>query len=163
MSATPDKNSPRSDSRGFDRRLIFLIGGALLLIVAGLIAVPLASQRTPTLAAETTPEGVVQRFYQALYAKNYSTAYDYIASETQQKVTLGEMQQSLSYTVDNSQFRTGDVSVDGDTATVVAKLTSYGGGSLFGSSQYTNEQTVLLRREGDGWKIVSGFGVYIQP
>ena len=160
MSATPSKDTARSTLWGFDRRLAILLGGAVLLIIAGLVAVPLAARRTPTLAAETTPEGVVQRFYQAVYTNNYSTAYGYIAASTKAKVTVSQLQQSLQYSVDNSQMRTGAVTIDGETATVIANLTTFGGGSLFSSNEWTNEQSILLKREGDTWKLVSGFGVY---
>lgn len=158
---TSSPNAAGATGRRFDRRLALLLGGAVLLIIAGLVAVPLMGRQTPPLAPENTPEGVVQRFYLALYARNYSTAYDYLAPDTQEKLSLTEFQQGSQHIVDNSQLRIGSVTVDGDTATVRANLTTFGSGELFGSNEWTSENDVLLERDGESWKIVSGFGVYV--
>src|SRR5687767_7911605 len=45
--------------RGPDRALLLFTLGALALIVAGLIAIPLAARRTLALAPATTPDGTV--------------------------------------------------------------------------------------------------------
>jgi hypothetical protein len=86
MNAIPEKRALPLPHRGIDRELALLIGGALLLIVAGLIAIPLAAGRQPALGPETTPEGVVERFYQALYRGDYSAAHGYFSADTQRRV-----------------------------------------------------------------------------
>src|SRR4028118_394791 len=98
MSATPSNRAARSTIWGLDRNLAFLLGGAILLIIAGLIAIPLSARRTPALAPETTPDGVVQRFYQALYNGDYTTAHGYLAADIQDKVPVAKLQESLQYT-----------------------------------------------------------------
>jgi hypothetical protein len=162
MSTTSPNRPARRMWWGVDRNLALLLGGAVALIIAGLIAVPLTAQRTPVLAAETTPEGVVQRFYQALYDGDYTTAYGYLAPPTQQKVSLVQLQESLQFSLQNSHMRVGSVNVNGDTATVQVNITSLGSGGLFGANEYTNTQSILLVRAGETWKLRSGFGVYFQ-
>src|SRR6185295_18140035 len=85
------------ERRKIDPTLAVIVVGAVILIVAGLIAIPLAARRSPELAPETTPEGVVQRFYQAAYAGDYSTAHSYLAAEARARLPEIELQrQQLS-------------------------------------------------------------------
>lgn len=145
-----------------DRAMILIVGGALLLIVLGLISIPFAARREPTLAPATTPEGVVQRFYQSVYAGDYQSAYDLLSEDTRARVSLLELQQQLSSELDNSQLRVGAVTDHGTTATVAVTLTYVQPGGIFGSGEWTRELEVLLRRDGDSWHIVSG-PFYVAP
>ena len=140
----------------FDRGLAGLAAGALLLIVVALIAVPLAARRTPALAPAASPEGVVQRFYQAAYAGDYTAAYAFLSAETQRGLSLIELQQQLSASLQHSQVRAAASRLAGAQATVQVTLTHFGSDGIFGSSEWQEQREVLLAREGEEWKIVSG-------
>lgn len=160
MNVVPEKRVLRMPHRGFDRKLTLLVGGALLLIVAGLIALPLAARRQPVLAPETTPQGVVERFYQALYSGDYTTAHGYFSADTQRRVAVGELQQTLQYEMNNSQARIGKVDSNASSATVHVIITHFESGGLIGPNEWESENEILLQREGDVWTIVSGFGFF---
>jgi len=155
MKATPQV--PTSTARwGIDRGLALLIGGVVALILVGLIAVPLLARQTPALAPETTPEGVVQRFYLAVYDGDWNTAYGFLSATARARLTMADLQQQLSYSSENSQIRTGQATISGASATVELTETSFYDGGLFGGGEYSNQKHVLLVREGDDWKIESG-------
>lgn len=160
MKAAPEKRELRLPRWNLDRKLTLVIGGALLLIIAGLIVLPLAARRQPTLAPETTPQGVVERFYQALYRGDYTTAHGYFSADTQRRVAVGELQQNLQGDLNNSQARTGTVEVNDASATVQVIFTHFSSGGLFGPNEWESENEILLQREGDTWRIVSGFGFF---
>ena len=139
-----------------DRGLAALILGALLLIAAGLIAIPLAVRRTPSLAPAATPEGTVQRFYQAAYNGDYSAAYAFLSADTQRRLSLIELQQQLSVELPRSQVRISTTRVTDSHATVRVILAHFSPDGIFGSNEWQEEREVLLQREGAAWKIVSG-------
>jgi hypothetical protein len=137
-----------------------VIGGAVLLIVVGLAALSLVERRQPALAPATTPQGVVERFYQALYNGDYSTAHGYFSAGTQRRVAVGELQQNLQYELNDSQVRIGTIKVNDGSATVQVIVTHFVSGGPFGTSEWESANEILLQREGDEWKIVSGFGFF---
>ena len=145
-----------SERRRIDPALAGILIGAAVLIIAGLIAIPLASRRSPELAPETTPEGVVQRFYQAAYAGDYAAAHSYLAAETRAQLSALDLQQQLAPQLRQTQMRVISTPVGDDTATVRVALTHFQPGDLFGSSEWTEEIDVVLKREDQAWKIVSG-------
>jgi hypothetical protein len=142
--------------RKIDPALAGIVVGAILLIVAGLIAIPLAARRSPELASESTPEGVVQRFYQAAYAGDYATTYSYLAAEARAQLSALELQQQLASQLRQTQMRVISTAVHGDSATVRVALTHFQPGGLFDSNEWTEEPDVVLKREGGAWKIASG-------
>ena len=156
MDVAHDKPAAPPRGRRIDRSLALLIGGALALIVAGLISVPLTSRRAPSLAPATTPEGVVQRFYQAVYSGDYAGAHGFLSTETRGKLSVGALQEQLSYDARDSYVRTSTTTINGSNATVQVVVTRFSSGGLFGSSEYSSDREVFLEREGDSWKIASG-------
>lgn len=156
MSQTPQPAGATPARRRIDPLLAAIVAGAVLLIVIGLVAIPLVSRRAPTLAPETTPEGVVQRFYQAAYAEDYAAAQAYLAAESRAQISLLELQQQLGGQLQQSQMRVTGATVSGAAATVQVTLTHVQPGGLFGSNEWNEQRDVLLSREGDSWKIVGG-------
>ena len=139
-----------------DRGLAALIVSAVALIVIGLLSIPLVARRTVTLAPETTPEGVVQRFYAAAYGGDYRLAYSYLSMDAQRALTAVQLQQQLSPDLQRSQVRVGDTIISDSSATVRVTLTHFVPDGLFGSQEWSDEREVLLQREGDSWKIAGG-------
>lgn len=158
----PQPAIPASERPARDRGLLLLVGGAVVLIVLGLISIPLAARRTPTLAPATTPEGTVQRFYQAAYSGDYPAAYALLSPDTQRELSLIELQQQLSADLQNSQMRVRDTTTHDASATVHVQIVHVQPGSIFGSGEWQSEHDVLLQRAGDGWSIVSG-PFYVAP
>lgn len=136
--------------------LAAIVVGAMLLIVAGLIAIPLAAHHSPALAPETTPEGVVQRFYQAAYASDYVTAHSYLTAEARTRLSPLDLQQQLAPQLRQSQMRVISTTVSDDSATVRVALTHFQPGGLFGANEWTEEIDLVLKREGGAWKIAGG-------
>lgn len=146
----------RSVLGGIDRGFLLLIVGAVVLILLGLISIPLIVRRPPSLAAANTPEGVVQRFYQAAYQGDYQSAYGFLSSDTQHRLSQSDLHQQLSGELQNSQMGVSKTMVHDSTATVTITLTYVRPGGIFSSGEYSSSREVLLRREGDAWKIDSG-------
>lgn len=164
MSNTSQPTSARPTHRRIDPLLVGILCGAALLIVAGLIAIPLLARRAPTLAPDTTPEGVTQRFYQAIYADDYATAHAYLTAATRARISELELQQQLSSQLRQSQVRVVGTTARADDATVQVVITHVTSGDLFGANEWTEDREVLLSREGTDWKIVGGpFYVPLKP
>ena len=156
MSTVGEPSQASGAPRRVDRGLLLLVGGALLLIAVGLASMALWGRRAPELAPATSPEGVVQRFYQAAYANDYATAHGFLAAETQARISANELQQQLSQQLRQTQMRVAETSVVGESATVQATITHSYPGGLFGSDEWTEQTSLVLNRAGDSWKIVSG-------
>ena len=139
-----------------DRGLAALILGAVALIAIGLVSIPLVARSSLTLAPETTPEGIVQRFYAAAYRGDYRLAYSYLGADAQRALTAVQLQQQLSPDLQQSQVRVGAVTISDTSATVRVTLTHFVPDGLFGSQEWSDEREVLLQREGDVWKIAGG-------
>jgi hypothetical protein len=162
MSNEPRDTEVPPDDQRIDPVLAGIVLGAVLLIVAGLIAIPLAARRSPALAPETTPEGVVQRFYQAAYAGDYATAHGYLGAAVRAQLSALDLQQQLAPQLRQTQMRVSSTIVHDSAATVRVALTHIQPGGLFGSSEWTEQFDIALAREGEAWKIVSG-RFYLPP
>jgi hypothetical protein len=162
MSAIPQKSGVTPKRRRIDPALAGIVVGDVILIVAGLIAIPLAARRSPALAPETTPEGVVQRFYQAAYAGDYAAAHGYLAAEARVQLSALDLQQQLAPQLQQTQMRVISTMVHDDSANVRVALTHFQPGGLFGSNEWTEELDIVLTREGQAWKIVGG-PFYLPP
>jgi hypothetical protein len=156
MERTQDTVQPTTQRRGMDRGLMLLIGSALLLITAALISIPLTARRTATLAPATTPNGVVQRFYQALYQDDYSAAHALLSSSIQDQLSADELQEQQSSNIDNSQMSIRETTINGTQATVKVTMTYYRSGGIFDSGEWNSEEQVRLTNEQGQWKIVDG-------
>lgn len=139
----------RDDNRG----LVALAGGAIVLIVLALVAIPLAGRRAAVLAPSTTPEGVVQRFFAATYGGDYTGAYAMLSDETRRDVSLAEFQERMRYER-QSEMRVDGVVTHADSATVTITVTHYEPGGLFGGGEWSTQTDLLLARDGDTWRIV---------
>jgi len=146
--------------REVDRGLLFLIGGALALIAIGLVSITLTARSAPELSPATTPEGTVQRFYQAAYQGDYAAAYRLLSTDVQRRLSERELQDRMGPQLRQSQIRVGVATVQGNRATVPVKQTYFRDG-LFGTGETGSEYEMSLERDGDAWKI-TGLPWYLQ-
>lgn len=133
--------------------LLSLTVGALVLIGAALLAIVLVGQRPAEFAPISTPDGVVQRFFDATYRGDYASAYAMLSETTRRDRSLAEFQERLRYERE-SEMRVDAVVVHDGTATVTVTVTHFSPGGLFGGNEWSSQYDILLERDGDTWKIV---------
>lgn len=136
----------------FSWGLLALALGAFGLIAVALLTIALAG-RPAELAPASTPEGVVQRFFDAAYRRDYVAAYAMLSEETRDDLSLADFQARLRYER-QSELRVDEVALHGETATVTVTVTYYSPGGLFGGSEWSSQYDLMLEREGDTWRII---------
>lgn len=133
--------------------LLSLTVGALVLIGAALLAISLAGQRPAEFAPISSPDGVVQRFFDATYRGDYASAYAMLSETTRRDRSLAEFQERLRYERE-SEMRVDAVAIHNGTATVTITVTHFDPGGIFGGSEWNSQYDILLERDGDTWRIV---------
>jgi hypothetical protein len=130
------------------RSRILMVSLAVAVAVVVLIAlIAVFVQREPVQYAEDTPEGVVQRYAQAVVDGDVDTALTYLVDDTADDcdripVDTQDRRVTLLQTTERD-----------DTARVeVLVATVYGSGPL-GPSEYESEGAFDLVKEGDAWLI----------
>lgn len=144
---------PRAADRFF---LAILVGLGLLLVVA-LLSV-LLLRRPATILPIDTPEGLVQRFYLALEARDYHAAYDLLGATATSQLTRDEF---VRYNADRQRYegpqrvRLDEQRISGDFATVTVTVTQYTANAQpFGVGGGVSEsETFSLHRDASGWRI----------
>lgn len=138
-----DKPSTRPD-----RALVGVIIAVAVLVIIALIVV--FTRGTPASYDENTPEGVVQRYAEAVIAGDEDTARDLLTEtlrENCERVYQGPLHDvRLTLTSTNEREERADVQVSVVTTT---------GGGIFGSSEYASDDYFALVREESGWAIES--------
>lgn len=150
---TPSTHSPHIEQRRGGWGLIALGLGALVLVVIALVTIPLAGREPPAMAPLSSPEGVVQRFFDAAQRGDYVAAYAMLSEPTRRDITLAEFQSRLRYERE-SELRIDAVAIHDTTATVSVSLTHYSPGGLFGGGEWTSQYDLLLERDGETWRIM---------
>ncbi|MEU1970931.1 hypothetical protein ABZ477_04705 [Microbacterium sp. NPDC019599] len=140
----PDAGAARQARRSRTTMFV-LIGIVVLVIIVALVAV--FARSGPTAYDESTPEGVVQRYSQAVVDGDDETALTYllpvIADDCEHQSTgTQDMRVTLVKT-------TGD---EDRTRVEVLIATVYGDGP-FGPSEYENEGVFELSKVGGDWRI----------
>ncbi|GAA3214195.1 hypothetical protein [Microbacterium terregens] len=134
-----------ADSRRTRLTLIALAAGIGLVVVIALIAV--LARGGPTQLDAATPEGVVQRYSQAVVDGDVPAALSYLLPEVAdscERVPLG---------TDDRRVTLVESTVRDDSATVhVLVVTVYGSGPL-GASEYESEEVFELVRANGDWLI----------
>jgi hypothetical protein len=125
--------------------LFALLGGILLVVVIALIAV--FARGGPAQFAADTPEGVVQRYSQAVIDGDTTAAMKYLVPEVAESCT------KVPASSDDYRLTLLDTTERDQTARVkVLIATVYGSGPL-GTNEYENEESFSLVKDGDGWLI----------
>ncbi|QTV79407.1 nuclear transport factor 2 family protein [Microbacterium sp. NIBRBAC000506063] len=139
---TPAEAAPRASRLP----LFIAIGTVVVIVVVALVVVLTRGGAAPL--DESSPEGVVQRYVQAVIDGDMAGAEQYLHPELTEKCdTLegyqpGDVRVTLRRTVER-----------GDTATVDVIIVHSGGSGLFGPSEYQSDDRFALKRDGDAWRI----------
>ena len=139
-----------------DRLLQAIVAGAVVLVLAGFGVLFLARDRNPAQYAENTPQGVVQRYLQALGDGRYREADAYIADSVKNREP-DRYKPSYPSSPPERSYRVvlQDTKMDGGIARVTVAVSRSGGGGPFGDSGYTNTTVFELRQENGAWRIIS--------
>lgn len=137
-----------SKSASPDRTLLaVLIAVGLLVVIA--IVVVLVRGAAPQIFDESTPEGVVQRYAQAVIDHDAEAAATYVSDGSKDCEYYGPT--GADYGGVRLTLQSTDV--NGDRATVhVSVATNYGGGP-FSGSEYVHDDQFLLIQSGGHWLI----------
>jgi hypothetical protein len=139
---------------GLDRFTVGIAVGALALVVI-LLAVILARPDETRPMDESRPAGVVHNYYLARMNDDLMAAYAYLSAEAQARTPYGSFAAGRRPSSSpKARIRIDDERIEGDTARVTVRSSSTGGGFLpFTPGEFTNEQTLVLRRENEAWKL----------
>ena len=135
-----------------DRFLIGILVGIGVLAVLAIVLFA-TRQSKATYVADDNPAGVVQNYVLAIYKMDYPLAYGYLAEE-QNKPSLASFRQTFSvqrFDIANYGMQVGEVTINGDDATVTVTLINAGNGPFNDVSR--NIQSAVLRRQSGAWKI----------
>lgn len=128
-----------------DRTLLAVLIVVALLVVLALVAVLVRGTARESLDPNT-PEGVVQRYAQAVIDGDDATASQYLAGRLDGCDYYERGTGKLRLT-----FRSSTIS--GDSATVLVTVTTSYGGDLFGNGEYSYDEQFRLVSSGESWLI----------
>jgi hypothetical protein len=126
--------------------LIALIAAVALVVVIALVAVFLRGN--PVQYAEDTPEGVVQRYSQAVVDGDLDTALTYVVAEVADTCDRIE-------TPDQMRVTLVKTTQTGDGAQVDVRITTVYDSGPLGTNEYSSDGTFRLVTSGDSWLIES--------
>jgi hypothetical protein len=124
-----------------------LIAAVGLVVVIALVAV-LVRGGNPAAFAENTPEGVVQRYSQAVIDGDQQRALTYVVPEVASSCEHTGTSEDVRVTLLKTQEHDKDATVD-------VQVTTLTHGGLFGTEEYSNEDSFRLVKSGDSWLIES--------
>lgn len=136
-----------------DRFLIGILAAIGILVVISLVLFFVRKDEQAYLPGDS-PEAVVHNYALAVHQKDYQRAYSYLADLENKPAYEQFRQDFLTNQVDVSQssLRVGVVDINGDEAIVLVTVT-HSSSDPFSRGWHTNE-TALLKKQADGWKIV---------
>lgn len=136
------------------------------LVIITIILVLTLGRGNPTSLPENTPQGVVQRYLQAVQDKNYQTAYNYL-TPADPKNPNGPFQSFDNWVMstqnsNNSAWKAnlGKVNINGDNATVEVMIDIFSPGGPLANPVRTNTMTFILNKTASSWLIISPTDLY---
>lgn len=125
--------------------LVALLAGVGVVIVIAVIAV--LTRGTPDMLPAGTPQGVVQRYAQAVTDGDLTTARRYLATET------ADTCDRIDPVPDDSRVALVATKETGDSARVDVVITTVTGSGPFGAEEYESDSSFTLVREGGEWLV----------
>jgi hypothetical protein len=139
-------------------RWLFIFGVAIgvLVIVAVVLVLTMPTPET-RLLPEDTPEGIVQRYFLALQAEDYVTAYSYLCPPFTERFSYEVWRSQFISSEEKPEWKVtlGESAVKGNEATVDVTVDTFGPGGPFLNPLRTQYDTFFLEKEGTSWKISS--------
>ncbi len=147
LDPAPDESPGPAPDRAPRVALIALIVIVAAVVVAAVLAVLLRGG--PAAFDPQSPEGVVQRYTQALIAGDLAAVQELRSVDPRPDEGCGY------YPGGAADYRVtlAGTTVDGDSARVRVLISTSYGDSVFGSGGYQTEEVFRLTRSGDGWLI----------
>jgi hypothetical protein len=141
--------------------LIFGVIIGVLVIAAVALVLTMPPKDMPLLP-ENTPEGTVQRYFMALQAEDYLTAYSYLSPPPTEKYPYEEWRSPFTSFEGKPAFKVtlGKSAVKDSQATVDVVVDVFRPGGPFDNPVRTNQITFFLKKEETSWKITSPWDVW---
>lgn len=144
------------------RWLVIGIGVGIAVLVVVALGVTLTLQRgRPPLYPANTPEGVTQRYLQALAEGRWADAYAYLSADLQARCPLEAWERQVAYarfTLEQESVYLRGVTYRDDQVAVVRVAFSQQAPPrpfIFTPQEYRNEQQFRLQSSGDGqWRFL---------
>ena len=139
----------------------FGIAVGVLVIAAVVLVLTIPTQET-RLLPENTPEGIVQRYFQALQKEDYVTAYSYLIPPPSEKYPYEEWRSPLIRSEEKPGWKVtlGKSAVRDSEATVDVVVDVFRPSGPFDNPVRTQHVTFFLKKEGTIWKITSPWDVW---
>lgn len=140
-----------------DKWLLGIVVGAILLVAAAIAVTVLRPK--PSYRSDAAPAGVAFNYLLALKKKDYPRAYSYLSPTLPgypanvDKFT-DAIADNYNFDFEHVALDTGDTEQRGNRTIVKVKKTTFSSDGLYGSQQYTSSFDVVLRHEGNAWKII---------
>jgi hypothetical protein len=158
--ARSDVPAPRT-LLGLDR---FTLGiGIAVAIVVPLLFVLVLLQPKATPMDESSPAGVAHNYYLAVQQDDLSKAYGYLSAETRGWLSYEQFAAQVSSRPETRSVRIQDERIDGDTGRVTIGVTLYMPTGPFSSGEVSQQRSLVLRREGEVWRIALPRSPAISP
>lgn len=130
-------------------------GIAVLVIVSIIIAV--AGHGKASLLPETTPEGVVQRFLNAVEAQDYSQAHVYLSSRLQNTCTITYIRETLRWREQDSHELRAEVlgkdAIENGRTQVRVRIVEVRVSPPLGVNESSHDELYILAQEAGSWRI----------
>jgi hypothetical protein len=141
--------------------LAFGVTIGVLVIVAVVLVLTMPTPET-RLLPEDTPEGIVQRYFLALQAEDYVTAYSYLSPPPSEKYPYEEWTGPFISSGEKPEWRVtlGKSAVKDSEATVDVAVDTFRPSGPFDNPVRTQHITFSLKKEGTSWKITSPWDVW---
>ena len=124
-----------------------------VLVVASVLAAVLAGGGDAETFPEDSPEGVVQRYLQAIEDDEFQTAYDYLGSALREGCTLQEFRERTRRTADRDHrvVLEGTEAFEGQTI-VMVRISRVQTDAPFAPSESSYPREYTLERQEGAWR-----------
>ena len=133
-----------------------------VLVIAAVVLVLTMPTPETRLLPEDTPEGIVQRYFLALQAEDYVTAYSYLSPPPTAKYPYEEWRGPFISSEEKPEWKVtlGKSAVRGNEANVEVTVDTFRPSGPFDNPVRTQHVTFFLKKEGTSWKISSPWDVW---